>query len=106
MAPGSRKAGGGFRIVRQTAPETALPVKGAIDALSAWTLLKTARTDIVISTAGATGKMPARIEGFRFRTVFCGYDADHAGDLAAGMLETQDPTVRRMRPGGDGDVKG
>ena len=105
MAPGSRKAEGGFWIARQTAPETALLVEAAIDALSAWTLPEAARIDIVISTAGATGRMPEWIEGFRFETVFCGYDADEAGDLAAAVLETQDPRVRRMRPGGGGVVK-
>ncbi len=105
MSPGSRKAEGGFWIARQATPRTALLVEGAIDALSAWTLRETARIDIVISTAGATGRMPAWINRFELDVVFCGYDADQAGDLAAGMLETQDPTVRRMRPGGHGDVK-
>ncbi len=105
MAPGSRKANGGFWIARQAAPKSALLVEGAIDALSAWTLDEEARIDIVISTAGATGRMPEWINRFQLEAVFCGYDADQAGDLAATMLERQDPTVRRMRPGGDGDVK-
>ena len=105
MAPGSRKAAGGFWIARQAAPETALLVEGAIDALSAWTLDEEARIDIVISTAGATGKMPEWIDRFQLETVFCGYDADEAGDLAAAMLQAKNPAVLRMRPGGDGDVK-
>ena len=105
MAPGSHKAAGGFWIARQKAPKTALLVEGAIDALSAWTLDEEARVDIVISTAGATGKMPEWINRFQLETVYCGYDADQAGDLAAAMLQAKNPAVRRMRPGGDGDVK-
>ena len=105
MQPGSRKANGGFWIARQTEPRTALLVEGAIDALSAWTLDEGKRIDIVISTAGATGTTPEWIDRFRLDTVFCGYDADQAGDHAATMLETKDPAVRRMRPAGDGDVK-
>ena len=104
MATGSRKADGGFWIARQTAPKTALLVEGAIDALSAWTLADRTQIDIVISTAGATGTLPKWIEGFHLLAVFCGYDADQAGDLAATMLEMQDPAVWRMRPAGDGDV--
>ena len=105
MQPGSRRADGGFWVARQTEPRTALLVEGAIDALSAWTLADRTQIDIVISTAGATGTMPTWIEGFHLQAVFCGYDADLAGDLAAAMLETKDPAVRRMRPAGDGDVK-
>ena len=105
MAPESRKAAGGFWIARQAAPKTALLVEGAIDALSAWTLDEGKRIDIVISTAGATGRMPEWIDRFQLQTVYCGYDADQAGDLAAAMLEAKNPAVRRMRPGGDGDVK-
>ena len=100
MATGSRKADGGFWIARQTAPKTALLVEGAIDALSAWTLDEGKRIDIVISTAGATGRMPEWINRFRLETNFCGYDADQAGDLAAVMLQAKNPAVRRMRPDG------
>jgi len=105
MATGSRRADGGFWIARQTEPRTALLVEGAIDALSAWILADRTQIDIVISTAGATGRMPEWIGGLQLRTVFCGYDADPVGDQAAEMLEAQNPTVRRMRPDGDGDVK-
>ncbi len=35
--------------------------------------------------------------------LFCGYDADPAGDRAARCLEAQDPKVRRMRPDGGKD---
>ena len=101
MAPGSRKAAGGFRIARRKDPETALLVEGAVDALSAWTLDAEARIDIAISTAGATGRLPDWIEGFRLETVYCGYDADPAGDQAATMLGAQDSRVRRMRPDSD-----
>ncbi len=101
MQPGSRKANGGFWIARQTEPRTALLVEGAIDALSAWTLDEGKRIDIIISTAGATGTMPEWITRFRLETVFCGYDADQAGDLAAAMLQAKTPAVRRMRPDSD-----
>ncbi len=103
MARGSRKSAGGFWIARRTDPETALLVEGAIDALSAWTLDEGARIDIVISTAGVTGRMPEWIDGFRLGTVLCGYDADDAGDRAAGMLEARHPSIRRMRPDGGKD---
>ena len=99
------RVNGGFWVARQTEPRIALLVEGAIDALSAWTLADRTQIDIVISTAGATGTMPKWIEGFHLQAVFCGYDADQAGDLAAAILETKDPAVRRMRPAGDGDVK-
>ncbi len=101
MATGSRKANGGFWIARQTEPKTALLVEGAIDALSAWTLDEGKRIDIIISTAGATGRMPEWINRFQLETVFCGYDADQAGDLAAAMLQAKTPAVRRMRPDSD-----
>ena len=84
---------------------TALLVEGAIDALSAWILADRTQIDIVISTAGATGNMPNWINGLQLETIFCGYDADHVGDHAARMLETQNPKLRRMRPDSDGDVK-
>ena len=105
MTTGARKADGGFWIARKTEPRTALLVEGAIDALSAWILADRTQIDIVISTAGATGRMPEWIGGLQLETVFCGYDADPVGDQAAEMLEAQNPTVRRMRPDGDGDVK-
>ncbi len=103
MAPGSRKAAGGFWIRRRPAPETALLVEGAVDALSAWTLDEGARVDIVISTAGVAPRTPEWIRSLGLRTVLCGYDADPAGDRAARCLETQDPKVRRMRPDGGKD---
>ncbi len=98
MAPGSCKAAGGFWIARRKTLKSALLVEGAIDALSAWTLDEGKRIDIVISTAGATGRMPEWINRFQLETVFCGYDADHTGDLAATMLQAQNPAIRRMRP--------
>ncbi|MDE0305569.1 MAG: hypothetical protein OXI87_11920 [Albidovulum sp.] len=42
--------------------------------------------------------MPEWIGGLWLEAVFCGYDADHAGDRAAEMLEAQNPEVWRMRP--------
>ena len=100
MAPGSRKADGSFWLARKAAPGTALLVEGAIDALSAWTLADRTQVDIVISTAGATATMPEWTNTFPLETIFCGYDADQAGDLAAAMLQAQNPAVRRMRPDG------
>ena len=100
MARGSRKSAGGFWIARQETPKRALLAEGAIDALSAWSLAEAAGIDIVISTAGVTGRMPEWIGGLRLETIFCGYDADDAGDHAAGMLAAQDPAIRRLRPDG------
>ena len=59
----NRKAAGGFWIKRNQAPETVLLVEGAIDALSAWILVDRTQIDIVISTAGATGRMPEWVGG-------------------------------------------
>ena len=101
MQAGSRKSAGGFWIgSRKTGP--ALLVEGAIDALSAWSLADRTQIGIVISTAGVTGRMPEWICGLRLDAVFCGYDADEAGDDAASMLEQRYPGIGRMRPG-DGE---
>ena len=103
MERAARKSAGGFWIARRTDPDTALLVEGAIDALSAWTLDTDARIDIVISTAGVTGRMPEWTGGLRLGTVLCGYDADEAGDQAARTLGARSPSVRRMRPDGGRD---
>ena len=68
-------------------------------------LARKVRIEFVISAAGATGRMPAWIERFRFGAVFCGHDAGFVGDHAVGMLETRDPEVRCMWPGGCGIIE-
>ena len=89
MAPESRKAAGGFWIARQAAPKTALLVEGAIDALSAWTLDEGKRIDIVISTAGATGRMPEWIDRFLLETV--------SADMTPTRPETWPPQCSRRK---------
>ena len=97
MAPGSRKARGGFWIRRdQTGP--ALLVESAIDALSVLSLPELGHVGCVISTAGVAPRLPPWINHFKPETLLCGYDADEAGDVAAGLLIKSHPEIQRIRP--------
>ena len=49
--------------------------------------------------------MPKWINGFHLAKIYRGHDVDHVGDHATRMFETQNPKLRRMRPGGDRDIK-
>ena len=101
MAPGSRKACGGFWIARQKQPRTALIVESAIDALSSYQITSTIH--IVLSTAGLATSLPPWINAFNLQKIACGYDADHGGDQAARRLIQTNPNITRSRPRGHSD---
>lgn len=103
MAPGSRKARGGFWIARRTPPRSALIVEGAVDALSAYQLPCMQDTDIFLSTAGLANTMPPWINAFQLRQIACGYDADQPGEQAAKRMLQANPGIRRCRPHGEKD---
>ena len=103
MAPGSRKARGGFWIARNTQPRAALLVESAIDALSAIQMTSMPRIDLFLSTAGLATSLPAWIHAFDLHKIACGYDADHAGDHAARRLIQTNPNIARIRPQGHSD---
>ena len=107
MAPGSRKARGGFHIHCTTAtPRTVILTESAIDALSARCLgidPTPGTATVIVSTAGVTTTVPAWIEHWKPDTIACAYDADTTGDLAARRLARADPRVIRLRPVGAKD---
>ena len=83
-----------------------LIAKSAIDALSALSLnLVPAelRECAVVSIAAVTPTLPAWIEDWSPRRIFCAYDATPGGDDAAQRLFRRDSRVVRVRPALDGD---
>ena len=108
MRRGSRKAQGGFWLARQEAGPTLL-VESAIDALSAYTLSaamckECSHFQYIISSAGvATTLPPWIIDLVPSETIWCGYDADMAGDQAAVLLLQAHPEIQRLRPQGGKD---
>ena len=103
MAPGSRRAAGGFWFGHCSAG-SAPPVfiaEGAIDTLSAAALGIGA--SIHASTAGVCRHLPDWLEGFAPASLVCGFDADGAGDGAAAALAAADGRVTRLRPSGAKD---
>ena len=103
MAPGSRKACGGFWIARQTQPRAALLVESAIDALSAIQMTSMRQIDLFLSTAGLATSLPPWIHAFDLQNIACGYDADLPGDHAARRLSQANPNITRIRPQGHAD---
>ena len=106
LAKGSSRKRGAFWIPCPTRPDNREPVGGtvllvesAIDALSAWLLPLSRKPDCILSTAGATTRLPPWLNHCRVRTILCGYDADPTGDRCAESLQA-DPRVLRMRPEG------
>ena len=106
MAPGSRKARGGFWIARRKQPQSSLIVESALDALSAFELPCMKDTDLFLSTAGLANRMPPWIAAFHLQHIACGYDADPPGDQAAERLIRANPNIRRIRPTGQKDWNG
>ena len=102
MAPGSRKARGGFHIPCGTgAPTTVILTESAIDALSALCLgINPTREAgaVLVSTAGVATTVPTWIEHWKPKRIVCAYDADAPGDHAARSLAHADPRVIRHRP--------
>ena len=95
MAPGSRKARGGFWLPTHTDDlDAILLVESALDALAALRLLApTLPPDTLLaSTAGIATSLPLWLQAFRAPRILCAYDADRAGD--------QDPELEfRTRQG-------
>ena len=108
MALGSRKSRGGFWLCSGAcSPGAVFLAESALDALSALSLsVAPARREAgftVVSTGGVAGGVPAWLEAWRPRRIFCGYDADRAGDEAAAGLCRSDARVVRWRPCVEGE---
>jgi hypothetical protein len=95
LAPGSRKHLGYFSFPLTPRP-TLILCESAIDALSCFILHPQHRC---LSTAGATPNprwLPALLaQGCK---IFCGFDADPAGDAMANALIARHPAIHRLRP--------
>lgn len=101
MARGSRKALGGLWVSDGSAPDAVFLAESAVDALSALSLPADAvkqRPVVMASTGGIVSTVPRWLEGWNARRIFCGYDADRAGDKAAVALRRRDRRIVRMRP--------
>ena len=107
MAPGSRKACGGFWLpCGRNRPAVVILTESAVDAISARSLrIEGIREHgaVVASTAGIASAVPPWIEGWKPKRIVCAYDADSAGDAAADRLAVNDPRVIRVRPRGAKD---
>lgn len=102
MAPGSRKARGGFWLPHGSVrtPSATLLVESAIDALSLLHLLasETPPHSLLASTAGVASSLPRWLRDWPPQQLVCAYDADPAGDQAAAALRRQHPLLIRLRP--------
>ena len=107
MAPGSRKAHGGFWLhCDRNQPALVILTESAVDAISARSLrIEPTRENgaVVASTVGTASAVPSWIEGWKPKRIVCAYDADSAGDTAAKRLAANDPRVIRLRPRGAKD---
>ena len=106
MAPGSRKARGGFWLPANTDDlDALLIVESAVDALSAVLLLApTLPPDtLVASTAGVASALPRWLQAFHAPRTLCAFDADRAGDQAALAFRRHTPNCSRLRPVGAKD---
>ena len=107
MAPGSRKARGGFWVpCDRNEPHLLILTESAVDALSARSLQIPGTRDtgaVVASTAGVVIIIPPWTEAWTPQRIVCAYDADRAGDRAAERLSFNDPRVTRQRPRGAKD---
>lgn len=106
MAPGSRKARGGFWLPAPAADlDAILIVESALDALSAPSLLAAdlSPDTLVASTAGVASTLPPWLQAFHAPRTICAYDADPAGDQAADAIRQHTPNCSRLRPVGAKD---
>ena len=107
MAPGSRKARGGFWLpCDRNPPALVILAESAVDALSARSLrIEQTREPgaVVASTAGIASSVPPWIALWKPNRIVCAYDADRAGDDAAHRLAVNNPRVVRLRPSGAKD---
>jgi len=95
MAPGTHKDLGYFWIGAQGSREIVL-CESAIDAMSCFQMHP---QRICISTSGVRAD-PPWLDGLLARgyDIFCGFDADGPGDVAAASMIALYPAVRRLRP--------
>ena len=95
LAPGSRCHLGFFRVTKSS-PMSVVLCESAIDALTCYLLHSSC---CAISTSGARGNphwLTALLQqGLR---VYCGFDADPAGDQQAQLMMALHSEVRRLRP--------
>ena len=107
MAPGSRKARGGFWLhCDRNRPAVVFLTESAVDAIAARSLRIEGTREhgaVVASTAGIASSVPSWIEDWKPTRIVCAYDADSAGDGAAQRLAASDPRVIRLRPRGAKD---
>jgi hypothetical protein len=95
MAPGSRKNAGYFWVGTQTS-RTIVLCESAIDAISCFQI----HPDyICISTAGVRAN-PAWLGELLGRgdRVYCGFDSDEPGEIAANQMIARNPAVQRLLP--------
>lgn len=97
MAPGSRKNQGCFYLVGISSKKMVL-CESAIDAISCF-VLKPEFTSI--STSGATPN-PGWLQNFIAAgcKIYCGFDADRAGNLMANKMINLYPSIKRLPPPG------
>ena len=95
MARGSRKDDGYFSV-RQGPPRRIILCESAVDAVSCAVL---SRSSWCISTAGVRAS-PAWLDNLLRMDcpIFCGFDADPAGDDAARTMIALHPGISRLRP--------
>ena len=98
MILGSQKSEGSFWIGRRKNPKQALLTESAIDALSAWTLVNPKQIDIIVSTAGATQNLPKWMLKLKLNIIYCGFDADKAGEQAAQSMIAKYTNIQRLKP--------
>lgn len=95
MAPGSQKDCGFFDIGPSSTASLVL-CESAIDAISCCALHPEYRC---LSTAGARAN-PRWLSSLISQgiEIYCGYDADQAGDAMAKAMQARHPEVKRLRP--------
>lgn len=102
LAPGSQKDLGFFAVCAEPSPitlSTSSPIilcESAIDAISCFALHPQCRC---LSTAGARPNplwlKPLLYQGYQ---IYCGFDADPAGDNMAATMIALHPAIKRLRP--------
>lgn len=99
MAPGSQKNQGYFSLPRHGPGEDRRSVilcESAIDAISCSIIYPRC---LCLSTAGARANPQwLRVLIDQSRHIYCGYDADEAGDERARAMIACHPTIERLRP--------